>query len=161
MAAKENFKSFCSQTGLHGFAYTVSGRNHLETAFWVLIVITAVIWATVNCYNSFIDFQVSPVILTVETFKYDASKVPFPTITFCPEQKLDELNMASILLNRLKFRCRANDYALDDLEMCEENDLQLIRKQGSPFYNFLNRLDDFVNAAVDKIGIYKSATLKR
>ena len=101
-----NWSIFCQLTGLHGFAYTVTGRNLLETLFWNVAVAVSVTWASVNCYNSFFSLDESPVTVAVETLKYDAKEVPYPTITFCPEQHLDELNLPAILLNRVKFRCK-------------------------------------------------------
>ena len=119
---KESFKklsTFCKLTGAHGLSYTVTGRNLVETLFWILTVTISISWATYNCYTAFVAFSKAPVILLVETFKYEASNVPFPAITFCPQQSLDELHVASVLLNRIKFRCKADSFALLDLEQCD------------------------------------------
>ena len=71
-------------TGIHGLSYTVTGRNRLETFFWIVAVIVSISWALINCYNSFLELSANPVIVNIETFEYDASKVPYPTLTFCP-----------------------------------------------------------------------------
>ena len=95
---------FCSATGVHGFSYLFTGRNLVESLLWVLITIAAGIWAIKICVDSFLFWGRNPVINVVETYTYNASLVPFPAITLCPKQKLDELYHASILLNQIQFR---------------------------------------------------------
>ena len=157
----ENWSTFCELTGLHGLAYTVSGRNRAETVFWILAVIFTITWAGVNCVISFISLGESPVIVTVQTFKHEASKVPFPVITFCPEQQLDDLNLPAILMNRIKFRCRANTAYATDLDMCDAPALAAVRNPNSVFSSFLSELEALVDMNMHKIGELLKLVLKK
>ena len=102
--SSSNAAALFQLTALHGPAYTVSGRNKAETIFWVLVVAASTVWGLYNCVTSLVAVQNEPVILNIETYKYEAGKVPYPTITLCPKQHLDELHAGMLLFNRIKFR---------------------------------------------------------
>ena len=52
---------FCETTGLHGYAYTTSGRNRFETVFWAVICLAALAWTTQICYDAFNFWEENPV----------------------------------------------------------------------------------------------------
>ena len=50
-----------------------------------------------------IDWQKSPLSLELDTLKYPEGLVPFPTLSFCPDQILDELHPVAIAMDQVIF----------------------------------------------------------
>ena len=98
---KQNFSSFCALTGLHGFSYLSRDGHWLERLFWSLAVTISLTWAFVNTARSFLEFGKRPLFFNVGTLQYNASLVPFPAITFCPQQVLDEMNMLAVTFDQV------------------------------------------------------------
>ena len=139
---RTNLSLALSLTGLHGFAYLVHSRSRLERDFWTAAIAVFMACSTVVCYNSFKRWADMPVVNVVETFNYDASNVPMPAISICPDQRLDEYHNLAIELNRIRLRCRltTENSKHVDLPLCNETDLVAVRAPDSPFYGFQQEL---------------------
>ena len=57
---RRDFQDFCERTGLHGYAYVVNGRNTLETVFWVVFCLAALLWTGQICFDALIEWEVNP-----------------------------------------------------------------------------------------------------
>ena len=57
----KNLAAFCSQTGMHGFAYLPAKRNRLELGFWAIIVAVACSFALYYSTVSLMAFYEDPV----------------------------------------------------------------------------------------------------
>ena len=76
-------------------------RNLGEAFFWSLVCLTALCTALVITSGSLLEFSAKPLGLEVATTRHDPAKVPFPALTLCPDQALDQLNVAAIKLNQV------------------------------------------------------------
>ena len=155
--ALSNARLFLSTTALHGLHYLPGGRNRAETLFWLLVVAVSVVWALGNCINAFLVLRAEPIMVNIESLRYDPGAVPYPAITICPVQHLDDLSFLETVLNRVQFTCRADGHSSWDKErldvgMCEE--LQDVRARDSPVWLFLQYVDLWLDAATDHIGKY-------
>ena len=105
MKLHKNFASFCSLTGIHGFAYIVDGNwvTTAQSVFWIAIgantlkrlclslmflspVLTGIVWSSVNVASVFRGWQATPVKSVIVDHYYDASQIPFPVITLQSSQ---------------------------------------------------------------------------
>ena len=53
------------------------------------------------CTQALVELERQPLELRIDTLTYDAREVDFPALAFCPDQALDELNLAAVLLDQV------------------------------------------------------------
>ena len=74
-------KQFLEVSTIHGF-YHISSTSKLVRIFWIWVVLTGFIGASLLIYNSFESWRESPVKTTIKTMAIDNLK--FPNVTVCP-----------------------------------------------------------------------------
>ena len=77
----ENIRIFLEASTIHGMVY-ISTTTKLIRVFWVLVVIAGFTGAGVLIYQSFQDWDESPITTSIDTLPI--SKLPFPKVTVCP-----------------------------------------------------------------------------
>ena len=99
---KHNARAFLSQTGLHGLSYTLASRTRPESLFWAVLTALFISFGLYNCALAFVQLENDPLVIQIDSLSYDAAKVPFPAVTFCPDQALDELNVAATVFDQVR-----------------------------------------------------------
>ena len=77
----EEFKQFLDSSTIHGLSYISSTRRFIRFA-WILIVIGGFTVAGYMIYESFQNWNESPVTTTIETLPI--SGMTLPNVTVCP-----------------------------------------------------------------------------
>ena len=77
----ENIRNFLEASTIHGLSYISTSRKYIRL-FWTLVVIGGFTGAGYIIYQSFQDWNESPVKTTIETLPI--TKLRFPKITVCP-----------------------------------------------------------------------------
>ena len=77
----EEAKTFLESSTIHGLIYISTGRK-CARLFWFLVVIGGFTGAGYMIYQSFQDWNDSPVKTTIETLPI--SEITFPVVTVCP-----------------------------------------------------------------------------
>ena len=99
--AKHNWLTFLSQTGLHGVAYIPLSRSHAEVVIWSLTILTFLCFASYFCTKAFMTLTEDPIRLEIDTLDFPENSIPFPAVTFCPNQILDELNPYAMAIDQV------------------------------------------------------------
>jgi hypothetical protein len=63
-----NASSYCETTGIHGFVYWTRAPRHLERLFWMLVVVTGFVCASLIVGRAMDDWQKNPGIVTINSF---------------------------------------------------------------------------------------------
>ena len=79
--AMERIKTFLESSTIHGLAYISTTRKYVRL-FWILVVITGFIGASLLIKESFDSWSESPIKTTIETLPI--SEIKFPKVTVCP-----------------------------------------------------------------------------
>ena len=77
----EGVKIFLESSTIHGFSH-IAISQRLVKLFWIGVVISGFIGASVIIYQSFQDWHESPVKTTIET--HAIKEITFPKVTVCP-----------------------------------------------------------------------------
>ena len=101
MVVKKNLQTFCSQTYLHGFAYLPQPQSRVELIFWATSLLIFCFLALYFSAISLVKFYEDPLFFQMATMQGDPREVPFPAVTMCPVQVLDELNTVAIMLDQV------------------------------------------------------------
>ena len=83
--AVEEIKQFFELSTIHGLHY-ISNTRKCSRLFWTLVVIGGFLGAGYLIYESFHNWQQSPISTTVETLPI--SKILVPNVTVCPPKNL-------------------------------------------------------------------------
>ena len=76
-----DLKQYLEGSTIHGLAY-ISSSSRFKRLFWVLVVVTGFTAAGILIYQSFANWEESPVSTTIETLPI--SEITLPKITVCP-----------------------------------------------------------------------------
>jgi hypothetical protein len=76
-----NARAYCETTSIHGFAYWVSAPRLLEKLFWVIVVCTGFLCASLIIISPLQDWRDHPGVVSINSF----SRV----INICKIQLLD------------------------------------------------------------------------
>ena len=80
----EHFNTFLNSSTIHGLHF-ISKTKKFGKLFWITVVISGFTAASVLIYESFHNWDLSPVSTTLETVPI--SEIPFPNVTVCPPKK--------------------------------------------------------------------------
>ncbi|KAM0730268.1 Pickpocket protein 19 [Formica fusca] len=81
---------FCRHTTLHGLRYVVDPDLHvIERFLWFLLFIVSSTIASNVIYSLALRFQAAPTSIGIESMHYENSKLPFPSVTLCPSDRVD------------------------------------------------------------------------
>ncbi|XP_075972067.1 pickpocket protein 28-like [Anticarsia gemmatalis] len=86
---REIFYDYANNTTLHGLSYTTKrGLSLVEKIFWLITFVASVCICCYQIHKVFIKWKSSPVIVTVSEQLVPVGKVPFPSVTICPQSKI-------------------------------------------------------------------------
>ncbi|XP_025263766.1 pickpocket protein 19 [Camponotus floridanus] len=86
----QGLRYFCTQTTLHGLRYVVDPDLHMMERFlWLVLFVGSSISASHVIYSLALRFQAAPTSINIESLHYDNSKLPFPSVTLCPNVRVD------------------------------------------------------------------------
>ncbi|XP_067203931.1 pickpocket protein 19-like [Linepithema humile] len=88
---------FCTQTSLHGLRYVVDPDLHgIERFLWLVLFVIFCSTASKVIVQLADRFQVShqwkedaPTSINIESMSYETSNLPFPSVTLCPNDRVD------------------------------------------------------------------------
>ncbi|KAJ0178603.1 hypothetical protein K1T71_005378 [Dendrolimus kikuchii] len=79
---------YSKSSTLHGLRYVSERQLTIyEKAFWLITFLVSVTICVVVIVNLYIKWKSNPVIVTINENIISASKIPFPSITICPQSK--------------------------------------------------------------------------
>lgn len=79
---------FCSKTTIHGVRYFSERNRHwTERCWWIIAIGVSMYFCTFSIQKVWIKWRDNPVIMSVYESQIPISKIPFPTVTICPEIK--------------------------------------------------------------------------
>lgn len=92
---RENFiiatwKSFASQTTLHGVKYLIeTSFNFIERFLWTIALIAAILGTLYTCFLLSQRFRSSLLSTVMESTNYPVTEIAFPGVTICNNNRLD------------------------------------------------------------------------
>ena len=100
----DKIRNFLESSTIHGLSY-ISTTKRFVRVFWVIVVILGFTGAGVMIYQSFQDWDESPVKTTVETFPI--TELTFPKVTVCPPKNTyTDLNYDLMLTENMTLEMR-------------------------------------------------------
>ncbi|CAD0197338.1 unnamed protein product [Chrysodeixis includens] len=88
LLVQELMLDYANNTTLHGLPYiTRKGVTLVEKVFWLLTFIASMSICVYQISKVWYKWQTSPVIVTVSEHLVPVGKVPFPSVTICPQSK--------------------------------------------------------------------------
>ena len=124
-----SLKEYSGASSIHGLAYLFEDRLiFYEKCLWMLTVFFAALFAILSSLSTYRNWKDDPILTSVETTAYPVQKVPFPSITICPQGAANDIVDAAIFKQFIDYLTE-NNIVYDDLS--EEE----VRNQT---YNFLN-----------------------
>ena len=125
----KSLKEYSGASSIHGLAYLFEDRLiFYEKGLWLLTVFFAALFAILSSLSTYRNWKDDPILTSVETTAYPVQKVPFPSITICPQGAANDIVDAAIFKQFIDYLTE-NNIVYDDLS--EEE----VRNQT---YNFLN-----------------------
>ena len=154
----KSVKEYSQATTIHGISYLFENRLILyEKALWFLFVTLALIFAVLSSLSSYQKWVDEPILTSVSNTAYPVQKVPFPSITICPQGAANDIVDAAIFKQFVDYIEEKNlSYdELTDSEIQQEtyhflNDKypgsrqlpnQLVRMLGSPDVDPENKIE--------------------
>ena len=80
---RHDISSYFSETTVHGFRYVVEGRNSFEKLFWVIVIVIGFILSGFIIFQSFSDWEDTPLQTTIDQVSLPIEKLNVPAITIC------------------------------------------------------------------------------
>ncbi|CAL1687476.1 unnamed protein product [Lasius platythorax] len=81
---------YCTHTTLHGLRYVVDPDLHvIERFLWLVLFVMSSTVASNVIYSLALRFQAAPTSINIESMHYENSKLPFPSVTVCPNDRVD------------------------------------------------------------------------
>ncbi|TDG51035.1 hypothetical protein AWZ03_002690 [Drosophila navojoa] len=89
-ACKGMLLEYSKSTTIHGIRYIFElHRPIYEKLYWLVLTCTSMYFAASLIWATYLKWQDSPVILGFDETLVPVHKIPFPTITICPEIKME------------------------------------------------------------------------
>ncbi|XP_023163345.2 pickpocket protein 28 [Drosophila hydei] len=89
-ACKGLLLEYSKSTTIHGIRYIFEVHRPIyEKLYWLVLTCTSVYFAASLIWATYLKWQDSPVILGFDETLVPVHKIPFPTITICPEIKME------------------------------------------------------------------------
>ena len=145
----DKIRNFLESSTIHGLSY-ISTTKRFVRVFWVIVVILGFTGAGVMIYQSFQDWDESPVKTTVETFPI--TELTFPKVTVCPPKNTYtdlnyDLMMTENMTLKNETRNEMTDYAMLLLyEHCFDNiitNLSLLQDKDR-YYNWYHGITEIM-----------------
>ena len=93
------FKQFLESSTIHGLVY-ISTESKFARLFWMLVVSTGFIIATLLINDAYTNWSESPIKTTIE--KRSISEITFPKVTVCPPKNtFTDLNYDLMMLENM------------------------------------------------------------
>ena len=154
----EGVRSFFESSTIHGLAYISTTRRYARL-FWILIIFTGFLGASLIIKESFDSWSDSPVRTTIETLPI--SEVRLPKVTVCPPRNtFTDLNYDLMMTENVTLSDELRDemfrYAIKVINEEDEESFQILAKlyDENRFYNWYHGFE-MVGAYDD---IYTHAT---
>ena len=135
----EGARSFLESSTIHGLTHISTTRKYARL-FWILVVITGFVGASIIIKESFDSWSESPVKTTIETLPI--AEIKFPKVTICPPKNtFTDLNYDLILTENITLTKDMRDemfkYALEviDEDSFLENNWNKLHEENR-FYNW-------------------------
>ena len=114
----EQIREFLDTSTIHGMSWISDSRRWIRL-FWIVVVIGGFTGAFVIIFESFYNWDKSPITTTSETLSI--SDITFPNVTVCPqENSFLNLNFNILKSEKLKLdddtRRELSDYAIDIIQ---------------------------------------------
>ncbi|XP_053674694.1 sodium channel protein Nach-like [Anopheles nili] len=100
-------RNFCENTTLHGLRYVYGAdRSHPQQngamlrLLWLLVCLVSIGFTMIMGMIAWMRFRTTPTITTIETMTYPIWNIPFPAITVCNINKIDN-RKATVIIDRL------------------------------------------------------------
>ena len=118
------FKQFLESSTIHGLVY-ISTESKFARLFWMLVVSTGFIIATLLINDAYTNWSESPIKTTIE--KRSISEITFPKVTVCPPKNtFTDLNYDLMMLENMTLtnetRQELLDIAMNNLLLDDERD---------------------------------------
>ncbi|KAM7342301.1 pickpocket protein 28-like [Cochliomyia hominivorax] len=89
-ACKGLLAEYSKSTSVHGIRYIFEmHRPFYEKLYWIVLMLISFYFAVSLMWDTYLKWLDSPVILGFDETLVPVHKIPFPTITICPEIKMD------------------------------------------------------------------------
>ncbi|XP_043248671.1 pickpocket protein 19-like [Colletes gigas] len=90
-------RGYCANASFHGLRYVVDPRlNKIERFLWFAVFATHIVAAVyVTCYLA-TKLQRAPTSIGIESMNHKISGVPFPSVTLCPNNRVDWDKVANL-----------------------------------------------------------------
>ncbi|XP_030387047.1 pickpocket protein 28 [Scaptodrosophila lebanonensis] len=89
-ACKGILLEYSKSTTIHGIRYIFEVHRPIyEKLYWLVLTCTSVYFAVSLIWDTYLKWQDSPVILGFDETLVPVHRIPFPTITICPEIKME------------------------------------------------------------------------
>uniref|UniRef100_A0A1B0BH49 Uncharacterized protein n=1 Tax=Glossina palpalis gambiensis TaxID=67801 RepID=A0A1B0BH49_9MUSC len=89
-AFKGLLAEYSKSTSIHGIRYIFEiHRPFYEKIYWIVLMLISLYFATSLIRESYLKWMDSPVIVGFDETLVPVHKIPFPTITICPEIKME------------------------------------------------------------------------
>uniref|UniRef100_A0A182PHT6 Pickpocket n=1 Tax=Anopheles epiroticus TaxID=199890 RepID=A0A182PHT6_9DIPT len=98
-------RTFCENTSLHGLRYvygtgTQESNGRMLRMLWFLACMICVGFTMIMGMIAWMRFRTTPTITTIETMTYPIWNIPFPAVTVCNINKIDN-RKAKVIIDRL------------------------------------------------------------
>ena len=80
---RQDIYSYFSETTVHGFRYVAEGRNSFEKLFWIIVITIGFIMSGLIIFQSFSDWEDTPLQTTIDQVSLPIEKLSVPAITVC------------------------------------------------------------------------------
>ena len=125
----KSIKEYSAATSIHGIFYLFEDRLVFYVkALWFIIVVLATTFAIISSLSAYRKWVNDPILTSVATTAFPVQKIPFPSITICPQGAANEIVDAAIFKQFVDYLAE-KDILIDDLNEDE------VREET---YKFLN-----------------------
>ncbi|KAH8403942.1 hypothetical protein KR215_006867 [Drosophila sulfurigaster] len=121
-ACKGLLLEYSKSTTIHGIRYIFEVHRPIyEKLYWLVLTCTSVYFAVSLIWATYLKWQDSPVILGFDETLVPVHKIPFPTITICPEIKMernvfDYANVSRLIWDKYQQNEDFSDINEEDLQ---------------------------------------------
>ncbi|XP_037826364.1 pickpocket protein 28-like [Lucilia sericata] len=89
-AYKSVIREYSKKTSVHGLKYIFEiHRPFYEKLFWLIFLLISLFFAGKYTWKTYVKWLDSPTVLGFDETLVKIHKIPFPTVTICPENKRD------------------------------------------------------------------------
>ena len=160
----EGINTFLETSTIHGLTYISTTRKYARL-FWIIVVVTGFVGASLLIKESFDSWSESPIKTTVETLPI--AEIRLPKVTVCPpKSSYTDLNYDLMMTENITLTGEVRDelfkYAVEVIneDSYSENNWTKLHEEdkfynwyhgynhiGSPYYDDFNGLSAYINTA--------------